>query len=195
MFGDRGEVCRIDADHAVARLEYALKLPALSAAVEPGCQGVSRFFDCHDNRVRLVLTCLWMPSLVLVECVSIQSSAASLEPAESPQETRWTSRIPAFLLPARLRGWERLEESLAAAPSCEGDLVAGGVLAFHSLLAGGAIANMVWCNPHPRRQRPQAACVNAYRWLARIGRMCSVLPLQVKERQRIRCLSWTGSLP
>jgi hypothetical protein len=93
-----------------------------------------------------------------------------------------------------LRGWERLNESLAAAPSCEDPVAPGYTLAFHSLLTGGTLANVVWCNPHPRRQRPQTACIAAYRWLARIGRMCSVLPLQVKEERRVRSLSWTGSL-
>jgi hypothetical protein len=194
MFSDPGEECPIDADLGVARLAYALDLPALAEVAEQLCQGVSRFFDCENDRPDHVLTCLWLPSLVVVECVSGWSSLPPLERVDRLRSVRWVSRIPPFLLPGKLRGWERLCESLAAAPSCQGGLVSGGTHCFHSLLVGGTISNVAWSRPHPRLHRPQLDCIAAYRWLARIGRMCSLLPLQRKQEQRVRGLSWTASL-
>jgi hypothetical protein len=196
MFADEGENCPIDADLGVARLQEALTLPSLAEVASVPCQGVSRFFDCGGgDRPDQVLTCLWSPSLVVVECVTGWSGRSEQERVDRLETARWVSRIPTFLLPSKLRGWERLCESLGAAPSCQGPLLLGGTVCLHSLLAAGTIANVVWLQPHPRRQPAQAECVKAYRWLARIGRMCSILPLQRKEQARVRGLSWTGSVP
>jgi hypothetical protein len=195
MFANNLFAGRIDPDLSVARLQQALDLPGLTEMAEPKCQGISRFFDCADDSTNLVLTCLWLPSLVVVECVSAWSVLPADQHGDRLRSIRWVSRIPVFFLPRRIHGWERLNESLAAAPSCQGDLIPGSTLAFHSLLAGGSIANVVWSNPHPRRQRPQTTCIAAYRWLARIGRMCSLFPLQGKEDERVRSLTWTASLP
>ncbi len=195
MFADEGEDSSLDADLGVMRLEHALELPAPAAIAEAGCQGVSRFFDCGLDLPDQVLTCVWLPSLVVVGCVSGWSRLPPVERVDQLRTTRWVSRIPTFLLPGKLRGWQRLCESVAEAPSCQGDRLLGDTLCFHSLLVGGTVANVVWSRPHPRRQRPQAECIAAYRWLARIGRMCSLLPLPRKQEQRVRSLSWTGSLP
>jgi hypothetical protein len=195
MFADGGENCPIDANLAVARLQDALELPSLAEVAGMPCQGVSRFFDCGDNRPDQVLTCLWMPSLVVVECVTGWSGLPLEERVDRQETIRWVSRIPTFLLPGKLRSWERLCESLTTAPSCQGPLLLGGTLCFHSLLSGGAVANVVWSQPHPRRHHAQVECIKAYRWLARIGRMCSILPLQRKEEGRVRSLSWSGSVP
>jgi hypothetical protein len=195
MFADAGGDSPLDADLGVVRLENALELPSPMEVAEAGCQGVSRFFDCGTYMPDQVLTCVWLPSLVVVECVSGWSRLPRAERVDQLRTRRWVSRIPTFLLPGKLRGWQRLCESLAEAPSCQGDSLLCDMLCFHSLLAGGTIVNVVWSHPHPRRQRYQAECIAAYRWLARIGRMCSLLPIQRKEEKRVGSLSWTGSLP
>jgi hypothetical protein len=194
MFADEGDECPIEVDRAVARLQQALDLPSLADVADPNGQGVSRFFDCGEDSPDQVLTCLWLPSLVVVECVTAWSVLPPEERVNRLRTVRWVSRLPPFLLPGKLRGWERLQETLAAAPSCRGSPVIGGTFCFHSVLAGGTITNVAWSNPDPRRHRPQAECIAAYRWLARIGRMCSLLPLQRKQEQRAGSLSWTTSL-
>jgi hypothetical protein len=195
MFADEGVDCPIDANLGVAQLQDALALHSLAEVASVPCQGVSRFFDCGDDWPDQVLTCLWLPSLVVVECVTGLSALPPQERVGRVETTRWVSRVPTFLLPGKLRGWERLCETLRTAPSCQGLPVLGGTFCYHSLLAGGTVANVVWSQPHPRRHHVQSECIKAYRWLARIGRMCSILPLQRKEEGRVRSLSWSGSVP
>lgn len=187
MFGDEGEDGLLDADEIIARLEEEFELPPLTeVAVGTARLGASRFFDCGDNAPDQVVTCLWLPSVVMVEVVAGWSRLPREQREGRHQTSRWIGRVPLFLIPGRLRGWEQLRESLAAAGSCIGRGDIGRTCCFHSLLADGAtVSNLAWINPHPRRDRRQADCIAAYRWLARISRLCSLLPVQqAKEEPR-----------
>ena len=198
MFADDGDINPLDADQGMARLQNELDLPLLAEfAAGSECLGVTRFCDCGDGTPDQVLTCSWLPSLVLVECVTGWSKLPREERVGPRQTIRWVGRVPYILLPRKLRGWEQLRESLAAAPSCHGCSGIGITLFFHGLLADGTIANVVWSDPHPRRHRPQTDCIAAYRWLARISRLCSLLPVQGTEKELSRGatgrLAWTVS--
>ena len=71
----------------------------LSVITEPGCQGLSRFFDCGDDQADLVLTCLWLPSLVVVEYVRFSPSPAALAQIQTKVEQVRNQLPPASQLP------------------------------------------------------------------------------------------------
>src|SRR5262249_39906086 len=59
----------------------------------------------------------------------------------------WRVWLGTWLLPRRLRTWERALEALSAAPACEGEPCIGGPLFYHSLLSQGRLEFVRWSGP------------------------------------------------
>src|SRR5687767_517173 len=122
--GERADA--VELGWLVARLEAGLGLGGLNEALAgTRCLGATRFYDCGEDAPDLALTCLWLPSAALVECVRGWPRLAPAEAADCSRTVRWRARVPRLLLPGPLRGWGRVRESVGRAPSCgpPGDLV------------------------------------------------------------------------